>query len=78
MTRLRAFLMGMREFRRDLTTHYDEPLIQTYDWGREWAHRLTMRRWDDNYHDWCSDCERETRWDGEVCRRCGYVWGVGR
>ena len=44
--RLRAFLLGVREFRSDLTTHFDYPLIEDYDRGREWAHRLTFRRWD--------------------------------
>lgn len=46
MTRLRAFVLGMREFRLSLTTHFDHPLIESYDRGREWAHRLTLRRFE--------------------------------
>jgi hypothetical protein len=46
MRHLIAFLRGVREFRSDLTTHYDYPLIETYDAGREAAHRLTFRRYD--------------------------------
>lgn len=41
--RRHPFLMGVREFRLDFTTHYDYPQIETYDRGREWAHRLTLR-----------------------------------
>lgn len=42
-----AFINGMREFRSDLTTHYnDRDLLNAYEWGREWAHRLTLRRYD--------------------------------
>lgn len=42
-----AFLRGMREFRLGTTTHYTCPrLANAYDWGREWAHRLTARRFD--------------------------------
>ena len=40
---MRAFLLGMYEFQRDFTTHFDEPEINQYDLGREWAHRLTFR-----------------------------------
>jgi len=41
---LKAFLLGMREFRSDFTTSCDED--EAYDWGREIAHRLTLRRFD--------------------------------
>lgn len=46
MDKLKAFLLGLREFRTDLTTHFDYPLIESYDAGRELAHRLTFRRYD--------------------------------
>jgi len=42
-----AFINGVREFRTDWTTHYeDDSLLESYDWGREWAHRLTFRHFD--------------------------------
>lgn len=41
-----AFLLGMFEFRSDWTTHFDGDLIETYDSGRDWAHRLTFRYFD--------------------------------
>ena len=45
--KVRAFVLGMIEFRSDLTTHYPYgDLLEAYDWGREIAHRLTFRRWD--------------------------------
>ena len=51
--RLRAFLRGMREFRWTCTwADPDRPdgdmtaLDDAYDWGREWAHRLTFRRYE--------------------------------
>jgi hypothetical protein len=46
MSALKAFLLGMREFRSDFTTNPGNDLIETYDAGREWAHRLTLRRFD--------------------------------
>jgi len=47
MTRIKAFLLGVWEFRSSVTTHYDYPLIETYDRGRDLAHRLTFRHWDE-------------------------------
>ena len=44
--KLKAFILGMLEFRQEATTHFDPPLIEAYDWGREMAHRLTMRRYE--------------------------------
>lgn len=32
--------------RSDFTTSIDYPLIETYDWGREKAHRVTFRRFE--------------------------------
>ncbi len=53
MKKLFAFLNGMREFRSDWTTSYDHvetdegyALQEAYELGREWAHRLTLRRYD--------------------------------
>ena len=46
MNALRAFLLGMWEFRSDFTTNPGDDLIEAYDLGREWAHRLTLRRFD--------------------------------
>lgn len=47
MTNIHAFLLGVREFRSSLTTSFDDyDLMLAYDHGREWAHRLTLRRWD--------------------------------
>jgi len=43
MSKLRIFLLGMLEFRLSVTTHFDEPEINTYDAGREFMHRLTLR-----------------------------------
>lgn len=41
-----AFVNGVREFRSDFTTGYDHSLIDSYDWGREIAHRATFRRFE--------------------------------
>lgn len=49
MTRahLRAFVLGVREFRLDMTTHIASlDLLRSYDRGREVAHVLTARRFD--------------------------------
>jgi hypothetical protein len=51
---VKAFLLGMYEFRRCITwadpartdrCNYTK-LDEVYDQGREWAHRLTFRKWD--------------------------------
>lgn len=50
MRRLRAFILGAYEFRRDFTTSFDSHAEYcAYDWGRELAHRATFRRWDWDY-----------------------------
>ena len=43
---IRAFLLGMIEFRSDVTSDVDPDLWETYDTGRDIAHRLTFRYWD--------------------------------
>lgn len=48
MKRTFVFLLGMWEFRTDCTTNPGDDLIETYDKGRELAHRLTFRRWDES------------------------------
>ena len=42
---LKAFWLGMIEFRSDITSNCAGQ-EEAYDWGREIAHRLTMRRFD--------------------------------
>lgn len=45
--RLKAYLLGMREFRLDATTGFDNyDLLCAYDAGRDRAHALTFRRYD--------------------------------
>lgn len=46
MRKLKIFLLGVYEFRRMWTTHFDQPEIEIYDLGREWAHRLTFRHFE--------------------------------
>ncbi len=43
MKAIAAFFLGMAEFRSDCTTNPGDDLIEAYDQGREWAHRLTFR-----------------------------------
>lgn len=43
-----AVLQGIVEFRMSMTTHQpDESHENAYDWGRDLAHRLTLRHWDE-------------------------------
>lgn len=43
----KAFFNGVREFRLSMTTHYDnDRLVLAYDWGREIAHLVTLRRYE--------------------------------
>ena len=41
------FLMGVTEFRSSFTTHFEGEDLETYDHGREFAHIVTLRRWDE-------------------------------
>jgi hypothetical protein len=44
---LRAFFLGMREFRLSVTQGYEDyALLEAYDRGRDFAHWLTFRRYD--------------------------------
>lgn len=43
-----AFLLGVREFRLSFTTAYDDPdLGAAYDRGREFAHKITLRQFEE-------------------------------
>jgi hypothetical protein len=46
MIQLKAFYLGLIEFRQQCTTSYDYPLIETYDRARELMHRITFRAYD--------------------------------
>lgn len=47
MNRLKAFFLGVVEFRLNCTTVFsDNDMGDAYDAGREWAHRLTFRRFE--------------------------------
>jgi hypothetical protein len=42
-----AFYLGMLEFRQSFTTNLGaRGMDYEYEMGREWAHRLTLRRFD--------------------------------
>lgn len=47
MRRIHAFLLGMAEFRSSFTTRLSGDLLETYDSGRDLAHRLTLRQFDE-------------------------------
>jgi hypothetical protein len=47
MKTLKAFFLGMWEFKSDFTTNYDDEGLQwEYDLGRDFAHKLTFRRFE--------------------------------
>lgn len=46
MKHLIAFWNGMKEFQLSSTMHYDGSLATAYDIGRETAHILTFRRYE--------------------------------
>jgi hypothetical protein len=45
MKKLHAFVLGFIEFRSNFTTNCDGQ-ENAYDWGREIAHRMTLRRFE--------------------------------
>ena len=46
MKTIKAFILGLYEFRSDYTSSPGDDFISAYDWGRETAHRLTFRRFE--------------------------------
>lgn len=46
MKKIKAFLLGVWEFRNAFTSRPEDGALLAYDLGREWAHRLTLRRYD--------------------------------
>ncbi len=47
MKNLSSFILGIREFRCGVTTHFDDASqLYAYDFGRELAHRMTFRRFE--------------------------------
>lgn len=53
MNKFKVFILGIKEFKNDFTTNFDhyetqngDGLQECYDLGRETAHRLTMRHFD--------------------------------
>lgn len=49
MTIVHAFLLGISEFRTSTTTSFNnDKLLNAYDTGRELAHKLTLRRFEDS------------------------------
>ena len=46
--KLYYFLLGMRQFRSAWTTSPPDDCRNAYEWGREIAHRLTMRRFEES------------------------------
>ncbi len=46
MDRIKAFLLGVKEYRSSWTTHFNPELIHAYDVGRELAHRFTRRKYE--------------------------------
>lgn len=46
MKTLCAFILGMLEFRSDVTSNPGAEYIESYDAGRELAHKLTFHKFD--------------------------------
>lgn len=47
MQRLKAYLLGMYEFRLSSTTSFEDLAVQdAYEAGRDMAHRLTLRKYE--------------------------------
>jgi hypothetical protein len=80
----RAALLGAREFRMSLTTSQpDEDSLAAYDSGRELAHIVTLRHYDECFYAVAPTLRdvlnlavcwlrRGHRLDGQFCDRCGW------
>lgn len=71
----KAVFKGALEFRSSLGMTYGDSRDEAYDFGRELAHRLTLRAWDVAGRDYCYECNKTTLWRGEFCDGCGREWG---
>lgn len=47
MQYIKAFVLGIYEFRRSFTTSMPEELEEAYGLGRELAHKVTLRHYED-------------------------------
>lgn len=48
MEKIKAFILGIREFRLSVTTSYEDyEILRAYELGRDFAHKITLRRWDE-------------------------------
>jgi len=48
MKTIKAFIQGVIEFRCSFTTYYgDYAIDRAYDYGREFAHKITARRFEE-------------------------------
>jgi len=48
MATIKAFIRGVLEFRSGFTTQFEcDDMSRAYDRGREFAHRITFRRFED-------------------------------
>jgi len=43
INKIRAFIMGVRECKSDITTSFNEPLINYYDLGRNLGEKLNRK-----------------------------------
>ncbi len=46
MSKIKAFILGMIEFRSDCTTNVGDDDMDAYDSGRDFAHKITFRYFD--------------------------------
>lgn len=46
LKKIHAFILGVVEFRSTFTTYFDFRLIGAYDAGREFAHAITLRKFE--------------------------------
>jgi hypothetical protein len=44
--KIKAFILGLKEFRSNITTHFESPEIEYYDLGRDLAHIFTFGRFE--------------------------------
>jgi len=48
LNHIRAFILGAKEFRLSMTTHFNDlALCDAYDRGRDFAHMITFRHYEE-------------------------------
>jgi hypothetical protein len=47
MKNIKVFILGMLEFNQSVTSNVPDNMMEIYEYGRDFMHRLTLRKFDE-------------------------------